>query len=88
MKLSVAMELIRIAESGYRIHFEIIEGGVIHSDFFPDRDEPLIKDLDTAWDIARRFAKAVDLNRYVNIYVVDEKYTPVGGYEKKTINKR
>jgi len=72
-----AMAIIREAERGYRVYFEILEGGVLVTDYFPDRDEGvLFKSEAVAWDMAAKFAKAVDPAKYVNIYVVDETFSP------------
>jgi hypothetical protein len=87
MKFEDALRIIRESERGFRVHFEIREGGILTTDYFPARDEPMIKDLRLASDFAKRFAMAVDKEKYVNIYVVDETYSPVPGYQDHIINK-
>lgn len=86
MKIKDAMDMIE-AEEGFRVHFEKREGSILHSDFFPDRDEEMIKTEDLAWELARRFAGAVDSNIYVNIYVTDKTFSPVVGYNLKKLNR-
>jgi hypothetical protein len=85
MKLAEAKRLMREA-AGYRVSFERREGGLLVSDFFPDRDEPTIPSLDEAWKLATEFA-AVDPSHYVNVYViVGHDWTPVEGYQSRKLN--
>ena len=88
MKLSDAMKLIELNEKGYMVIFEVKEGSVLKSDHFPDTEsgENLIKSEDEAWSLAERFAKATDEN-ICNIYVTDQSYSPVRGYDKKKLKK-
>lgn len=85
MKVKETMDMIE-AKEGFRIHFEVREGSILRSDFFPDREEELIKTEDEAWKLARRFACAVDFNTYVNIYVINKTFSPVVGYRDKKLN--
>jgi len=79
MKLETAMAYINYPDPrGYRVHFEWREGRLLRSDYFPERDEPLIKGKDEAWDLAFRFERYAPEN-IVNIYVIDERWMPVGG---------
>ena len=87
MKLKEAMDIIETKEKGFRVHFEIREGSTLRSDFFPEREEDLIKSEVEAWELAKRFAKAVDPKIYVNIYVTDETFSPVQGYDLKKLNR-
>ena len=72
---------------GYRVCFERVEGRLLCSDHFPERDEPLIAHEEEAWELARQFANATR-NIFVNIYVIDDKWHPVSGYEKRQIKNR
>lgn len=72
---------------GYRVSFERAENGVLISDFFPDRDETLIHSEERAWELAEQFARNTK-QWAVNIYVVDENFSPVEGYEKRRIKNR
>jgi len=86
MKLKDAMKIIDKHEGGFMVHFEKREGGCLHSDHFPDKHagEDLFEDIETAWEYAKRFAKATSKDTYVNIYVIDHDFTPVAGY----VNRR
>lgn len=86
MRIKEAMNIIE-AEEGFRVHFEKRESSILCSDFFPDRDEEMIKTEDEAWELARRFASAVSSVDYVNIYVCDKKFCPVIGYSEKKLNR-
>lgn len=84
-----AMAIIDAKEKGFRVAFEKVGGGVLRSDYFPDKDagEDLIKTEEEAWELAKRFANAVSPKEYVNIYVVDNKSYPVSGYERKKLHE-
>jgi hypothetical protein len=85
MKITEARELMRKA-AGYRVVFQKRAGGMLESDFFPDRTEPAIVDLEDAWNLAAQFA-TVDPTLYVNIYVVHaHDSTPVDGYARRKQN--
>jgi hypothetical protein len=88
MKFEDALRIIKENEGGFRVHFEVREGSILSTDYFPAKDEPMIKDLSLASDFAKRFAMAVNPAKYVNIYIVDETYSPVPGYEDHIINKQ
>lgn len=86
MKMLDAQRLMR-AKGGYRVQFERREGGMLHSDCFPDRDEPPIIDLEDAWKLAAQWA-ALDPAVYVNVFVtyaVDG--CPVENYTSRRLNK-
>jgi hypothetical protein len=86
MKMSEAITMMR-QSSGYRVHFERREDGLLCSDFFPDRDEPPIADLHDAWELARKWS-LVDPERYVNIYVISAyDWVPVEGYQRQKHNR-
>jgi hypothetical protein len=101
MKMKEAMALIKKSEKeksekekkkakelqGFMVHFEKKEGHILASGYFPDKHagEKLIKTEDEAWELASRFAKATSPNEYVNIYVVDNQWRPVGHYTTKGI---
>lgn len=89
MKLKDAKRIIfeGMKPRGYRVHFERVEGRILASDYFPERGEPLIEHEEEAWTLAMQFAAATVGNK-VNIYVVDERWSPVPGYEKRKINNR
>lgn len=53
------------------------------SDCFLERDEEPIKTEEEAWELARKFAGAT--TTCVNIYVVDENYSPVSGCFSKML---
>lgn len=88
MKMAEAMKIIRTPkESGYRVHFERKEGTMLLTDYFPDRSEDLIKDIDVAWSLAKEFADAMK-GKVVNLYVVDADFSPVADYEERMIVNR
>lgn len=85
MKIIEARDLMR-RQGGYRVHFEKRGGGLLSSDFFPDRDEPGIVDRLDAWKLAEQWA-VVDPDVYVNIYVIyAHDFTPVDGYSELRLN--
>ena len=88
MKMKKAMEIID-GHNGFMVSFEHVEKGLLTSDHFPDKHagEELIKTASEAWRLAQRFA-AKTKGRCVNIYVVDDSFCPVKGYEKKKIINR
>lgn len=93
MKMDEAMEIIdeheaRINEPvGYMVSFERMERGMLISGYFPDKHagEPLITIEEEAWDLAKRF-NAATCDDYVNIYVMDQRFVPVGGYKSKELS--
>ena len=75
---------------GFMISFEWKEGGILRSDYFPDKHagEKLIETEREAWDQARKFA-AKTTGKCVNIYVINgNDFTPVKGYETHMIENR
>jgi hypothetical protein len=44
MRMTEAVAMMR-QSAGYRVHFEKREGGMLCSDYFPERDEPPIAEL-------------------------------------------
>lgn len=85
MRMKLAAGLMRRA-AGYRVHFERREDGMLCSDYFPERDEPAIAELDDAWRLAGEWAK-VDPTLYVNVYVVSGyDWVPVDDYLDRRLN--
>ena len=71
---------------GYRVTFEERKDGMLCSDFFPERGEPPIAELDEAWELAEKWAK-VDPDRFVNIYVINGlNWSPVPDYQRRMFN--
>jgi hypothetical protein len=89
MTMQEAMDIINNKPKGYMVVFEWIDGSILKSDYFPDGDggEKLIEAEWEAWELANRFAK-VTKGRTCNIYVVDDKFSPVEGYEDRQIANR
>jgi hypothetical protein len=90
MKMSEAIEIMNNSPKGkldgYMVSFEKREGGVLRSDYFPDKHagEELIKTEEEAWRLARLFASSTD-DSIVNIYVVGSDFIPVAGYSEKKL---
>ncbi len=78
MKYKEALKIIDKLSKGYMVSFDVVGGGVLKSDYFPDKHagEELIKTKQEAWDLAGKFAKATT-NEIVNVYVVNENFIPV-----------
>lgn len=90
MKMQTALDIINgVKKTGYMIHFERIEGKLLHAYYFPDKPagEELIYDEEEAWELATRFA-AQTIGECVNIYVIDNQFRPVSGYMKRKIKNR
>lgn len=90
MKFQEAIEIINGKENqGYMVSFEKKEGGMLRSDYFPDKHagEVLIKTEEEAWELAKRFASKTK-GKCVNIYVIGSNFVPVIGYEMKRIINR
>lgn len=73
---------------GFRVRFHWVLGKQVRGgDYFPEGvDEPLIADIDTAWVLAERFAKA-SKGKTVDVYVVDSEGTPVADYRTRVLNR-
>src|SRR4051812_11984088 len=85
MRMQDAVALMRMHE-GYRVHFERREPGMLASDYFPERDEPAIAEVEDAWRLAEKFAQ-LDPSLFVNVYVVSAyDWTPVEGYRSRLLN--
>ena len=86
MKFQEALDIINVKEKGYMVSFDVIDGVVLKSDYFPDKhaNELLIPTEEEAWDLAERFAKATG-SEVVNIYVIDQNFSPVKGYTDKKL---
>ncbi len=87
MKLQDAMDLIHNKPKGFRVSFEWCGDGFLQSDYFPDREEPLISTEAEAWELTERFARATK-GCTCNLYVTDHKYRPVADYEIRKIENR
>ena len=74
---------------GFMVHFEWRDGPILRTDYFPDKgtNEPLIKTEEEAWTLAHRFANAMG-DKICNIYVVNDIWIPVSGYERQRIKSR
>ena len=70
---------------GFKVVFEWKEGRILRSDSFPEND--LIPLEEIAWAYAKEIAK-MGKGKIINIRVVDDKFMPVKGYEKKEIENR
>jgi len=95
MKLEAALNIIDThtkLNPEFCVSFEVAKGSVRVSDHFPDvRDgESGFKSEEEAWEMAKKFYKSTDPSVYVNIYVIygngKNRFSPVAGYDKKTIN--
>jgi hypothetical protein len=83
------------ATRGNRISFEWFDGRFLKGDYFPERDEALLPNEETAWAWAKAFAEATQnydertaKGRPVNIYVIDAEYKPVAGYRERMLRDR
>jgi hypothetical protein len=76
-------------DKGFMVSFEWKKGSLLQSDHFPDKHggESLIGDLETAWKLAEKFADATK-GKCVNIYVIDESFSPASGYSERRIENR
>ena len=91
MKTSKALKIMKMlpkSKKGFMVSFEKAEGNILRSDHFPDKHagEVLISTEKEAWSLAERFTKHTDEN-YVNIYVIDETFSPVKDYDSKMLKK-
>lgn len=99
MKIKQALAIIKASEKppvtdatkkteGFIVHFEKKDRSILRTDYFPDKQavEKLIKTEALAWWYAKRFAAATD-DTVVNIYVVDHNFSPVEGYNEKTLRR-
>jgi len=90
MKLKKALEIIDGQETeGYMVHFEHKRGGMLHSDYFPEKHdgETLIKTEEEAWELAIRFAEKTK-GKCLNVYVIGSNFVPVKGYREREIENR
>lgn len=94
MKMSEAISIIGGGQKkmGYMVSFEWADHGILKGDHFPDKHagEDLIPTEEEAWTLAMLFAnKTRNLPvPAVNIFVRDQDYNPVPGYEEKEIKNR
>lgn len=89
MRWTDALEIIEREEkpSGFRVHFEKVQDGILTTDYFPDAKEIPIANEELAWRYAAKFA-AKSFGKYANIHVVDSRYCPVKRYGEKIIINR
>lgn len=91
MKTTEAMNIIFSTKqsSGFMVHFEYAGDGFLRADYFPDKHagEELIQTDGAAWELARLFAGKT-FGKCVNIYVVDDSFSPVEGYQNRKIVNR
>jgi len=83
MKYEEALKIINEGmSSGFMVSFEWKIGGILRSDYFPDKyvGEELIESEKEAWILAKRFANSTK-GKCINIYVIDSNFTPVEGYK-------
>ena len=89
MKMDDALAIID-SGNGFLVTFEVVAGGGLLSDHFPDireGEEPIASE-DEAWALAKAFAKKT-YGKCVNIYVIhSENFAPVKGYDSKKIVNR
>jgi hypothetical protein len=87
MKLAEALEISKGPVIGYRVIFEHVEGCILRSDYFPDKDEQPLPTAEDAWTLAQRFAVQTR-GRCVNIYVADQSWNLVPRYRHREIENR
>lgn len=91
MKMWEAMDIInkKDKEYGFMVSFEHAGDGFLRSDHFPDKhaSEKLIPTEEEAWELAHRFARQTK-DKCVNIYVIDQNFSPVNGYKTRKIKNR
>jgi hypothetical protein len=68
MRLTEAQAIID-TWSGYRVHFEVVDRGILRSNYVPDRDEEPFVSYDAAWAFAEKLARATR-GKFVNFFVV------------------
>lgn len=92
MKLAEARRIIEegkqieLSSQGYMVHYEIKEGSMYTSGYFPDKrqGETVFEAEETAWEWAEEFAKYAP-PQYVNIYVVHGDFVPVDSYKEREL---
>lgn len=89
MRDALKMMAVGIKPKGYMVHFEWAEGGMLRSDHFPDKHagEALIAGEEEAWVLAYAFAQKTT-GKCVNIYVIQDDFTPVPNYAAQKITNR
>ena len=89
MKMSEAMSIIGGRKLGYMVSFEERKGGMLHSEHFPDKHagEELIETEEEAWSLAKLFAKNTK-GKMVNIYVINQDFSPTKNYKDQMIENR
>jgi hypothetical protein len=89
MKMKEAEQIINGEIEGFMVSFEWKEGGILRSDYFPEKHagEPLIKTEKEAWMLASEFARKTR-GKVVSLYVVDSSFKPVANYRLKYIENR
>lgn len=72
---------------GFRVAWEIKDGCMLRSTYWPTHGEPLIPMEEMAWAAAREIAGKT-YGTWVNFYVTDADFSPVPGYRKRMIVNR
>lgn len=65
-------------EPGFRVHFDVREGGMVRSDYFPDQTEAPIKSLEIAQHWQVRFFNSSDKDMVKNIQIRDQDHRAHG----------
>ena len=80
MKMQEARDIINNIPKGFMVSFEEYDGRGLRGNHFPDKHagESLIPTEEEAWALAKLFADNCP-KRYVNIHVIDCKFSSVGG---------
>ena len=89
MKMKDALKIMDKETEGFMVSFELKIDGMLYSDHFPEKHsgEDLIETEKDAWVLANEFANKMK-GKAVNIYVVDNNFSPVHNYEDKRIRNR
>lgn len=77
-------------ETGFIVSFERKVGRTLYCEHFPSIDDNILIDTEEkAWEIAKQISEITfdnDYESFVNIYVTNEKFSPVDGYREKSLN--
>lgn len=89
MKMRDALDRIEGKTTGFMVSFEWYGDGFLRSDHFPDKHsgEKLISSENEAWELCNKFAQAMK-GKVCNLYVIDQNFSPVNGYEARKIENR
>lgn len=91
MRMNEALSVMAVGfrPKGYMVAFEHLEGRILRGDHFPDcrAGETPIASEELAWVMAYAFAQKTT-GKCVNIYVVDDSFSPVKDYHERKIENR